>query len=176
MKAFTLVEVLVSATILCIILGSIVTVFLVFQRTFQEDMGMVDLQQDARMVMDGMIRELRQSADVNLTSATDVSFKIPRGVGTTVNLSDSSTYYQIRYYFDANNQEIKREYPVGTILIMANNIEQLHFSLLGADVLQVQLRMNKSVFMRQLQFPLENSATAFTDLLTGKVRLRNKYE
>ncbi|MFA5271617.1 MAG: hypothetical protein WC412_04675 [Candidatus Omnitrophota bacterium] len=175
MKAFTLVEVLVSAAILVIILGSIVSVFLVFQRTFQEDMGLLDLQQEARMVMDGMIRELRQSADVNLTSTTDLSFKIPRSTGVTVNLYDPSTYYQIRYYFDADGHEIKREYPVGTTQIIASNIEQLNFALLG-DVLQVKLRMNKSVFMRQLQFPLENLDTAFTDCLTGNVRLRNKYE
>lgn len=164
---------MVSAAVLCIIFGSIVTVFLVFQRAFQEDMGLVDLQQDVRMVMDGMVRELRQTAYINVNSTTEVSFKIPRNTDSKVILSDPNTYYEIRYNLE--NHEVKRQ-NAGTVRTIAKNVEQLNFSLLGADVLQVQLRMNKSVFMRQLQFPLENSGTTFTDLLTEKVRLRNKYE
>ncbi|MEI8349478.1 MAG: prepilin-type N-terminal cleavage/methylation domain-containing protein [Candidatus Omnitrophota bacterium] len=202
MKAFTLVEVLISVVILAIVLAGISGAFISIQRSFQEGMGMVDLQQNIRMVMDGMVRELRQSSAtiispqsgviktsnyISFISSADISFKIPKG-DMKIDPNDPTTYYEIRYYFDTTNQQIKREYPTGTERIIANNIEQVSFCLWknnsccdptsedcsGVNILRIQLRAAKTAFNRQLQFPLENSQTAFTDLLTEKVRLRNE--
>jgi len=187
-RSFTLVEVLVSVVIFSIILGGILGVFSGSQKVFYEDTGLLDLQQNARLVMNGMVREIRQSAAVNITSATDVSFKIPKDVSIVVVLTDANTYYEIRYYLDAANHQIKRVHPVGTEKIVANDIDQVSFCLwdgvdccnpaseicTGLRVLQIQLRAAKNVLSRPLQFPSENPGTAFTDLLTEKVRLRNE--
>jgi len=188
MKAFTLVEVIVSVAIFSLLLGGMLNAFLASQGLFYDDIVLVDLQQNARLVMNGMVREIRQSAAVNITSATDVSFKIPKNLTTTVVLTDPNTYYEIRYYLDETNHQIKRVHPVGTEKTIANEISQLSFCLwdgvdccfpasencTGLRVLQIQLRTAKNDLRRPVQFPLENPGTAFTDLLTEKVRLRNE--
>ncbi|MFA6282489.1 MAG: prepilin-type N-terminal cleavage/methylation domain-containing protein [Candidatus Omnitrophota bacterium] len=188
MKASTLVEVMISVAILGIILMGIFNTLSSSQKIFQQDTALIDLQQNARLVMSGMVREIRQSAAVNITSATDISFKIPKAINTVVVLTDPNTYYEIRYYLDGTNHQIKRVYPVGTEQVIANNISQLNFCLWdGVDccvpasencinlrVLQIQLSAAKTNFSRPLQFPSDDPGTSFVDLLTEKVRLRNE--
>lgn len=188
MKAFTLVEVIVSVAIFSLILGATLNAFLASQGLFYKDIVLVDLQQSARLVMNGMVREIRQSAGVTINSVSDISFKIPKDISIPVVLTDPNTYYEIRYYLDEANHQIKRVYPFGTENVIANEVSQVGFCLWdGVDccvpagenctslrVLQIQLRTEKSNVSRPVQFPLENPGTTFTDLLTEKVRLRNE--
>ncbi len=157
MRGFTLVEVLVSVLILGFLFAAIYGVLNIGNIIFIDDMTLVQLQQQARLAMDGMIRELRQSkaSVIAFNSSSDISFSIP-----------AQTYGDpwlgpIRYYLDSVIGQIKREYA-GATKILANDINSLNFSPPG-NIMQIQLGAAKTVRQRSLSFSL-----------TEKVRLRNE--
>ncbi len=157
MRGFTLLEILVSVGILSFLIAGIFAVLNVGDMNWHLDMGLLDLQQQARQTMNGMIRELRQSkaSAITVNSTSDISFSVPpQTYGDT-------WIGPIRYYLDTQTQQIKREYTSAT-KILANNINSLNFSLSG-NIMQIQLGAAKTVKQRALSF-----------FLTEKVRLRNE--
>ena len=68
-----------------------------------------------------MVRELRQSrtSQVTFNSSSDISFFIPPATFGGAWLGP------IRYYLDSINNQIIREYPVGTNAIIANNLAEI---------------------------------------------------
>jgi prepilin-type N-terminal cleavage/methylation domain-containing protein len=163
MKGFTLLEVLISLVILSIITVGIYGVLNISDKTYQNDLGLLDLQQQVRQSMDGMVKELKQSKAslISISNAgARIDFKVP------IDLTTSPVTYTdfIAYYLGGN--QILREFPAGTTKVLANDINALNFSLAGNE-LQVQLSAQKTVRQRVLTFPL-------TGLLTQKVRLRNE--
>jgi len=150
MRGFTLVEILISAAILSIVIMSVFGILRVGELSYSSDLGLLDLQQEARIALDGMSREIRQAqAGTVAISAgnTRVDFRIPNVVN------------QISYYL-LNNQVI-REHPAGIRKVLSNDVGNLIFSLANR-IVRVQLGLAKVV----RRVPL-----AFT--LTEEVRLRN---
>jgi len=90
------------------------------------------LVQEIRQGMDGMTREARQSsfnqAAVSMAGAR-LDFFTP-GSNTVIS------------YYVQNNQLI-REYPVGTTKVLANHINQINF-ISSANMLQIQVTANKT--------------------------------
>ncbi|MGD9015278.1 MAG: hypothetical protein PVI33_04570, partial [Candidatus Omnitrophota bacterium] len=68
----------------------------------------------------------------------------------------------IRYYLNVEDNQIIREYPVGTQKIIANNVSSLAFSLNG-EALGIQLSCTDTVRGRDLSFSLG-----------GEVKFRNE--
>ena len=163
LSGFTLVEVLVAAVVLSLLLTGALAVLNISNATWNIDMGLVELQQQTRQAMAGMVKELRQAGSVNITTITptqeDIDFSIP-GSGTN----------RIRYYLDVNVGQILREYPDGSgaTIVLANNIITLKFS--GSDPVQIQLRAQKTVRGRTITFP---GTAAVPEDLIEKVKLRN---
>ncbi len=173
--AFTLVEVLVTALILTFIIAGIFAVLNVADISWHTDMGLVELQQQARLAMEVMIREIRQSGRLSYNIAVDAN-----GTGITFSIPNM---LNIRYYLDTTSHQIIRQQPVdtGTSKILANDIDSLSYcwwdgvdccddQILLEDcsnlyVLKIQLRATTTVRQRPLAFSL-----------TEKVRLRNKNE
>lgn len=174
-KGFTLIEILVCIAILSLVIAGIYGILNVGNMTYNEDMGLVDLQQPTRQTMDGMIREIRQSGRPLYNIAIDND-----GKGITFSTPDTPS---IRYYLDTNSRQIIRQQPAGTgqTRILANNINGLSFCWWdGIDccdvvledcsslhILQIQLNAVKTVGQRTLIFPQIGP-------LTEKVRLRNE--
>lgn len=163
LTGFTLVEVLVAAVVLSLLFMGALAVLRISDVTWNVDMGLVGLQQQARQAMAGMVKEIRQAGSVNITTITptrdDIDFSIP-GLGAN----------RIRYYLDENTGQILREYPDGSeaTIVLANNIISLKFS--GSAPVQIQLRAQKTVRGRTITFP--GTATVPEDL-TERVKLRN---
>ncbi|MFC1658581.1 PilW family protein [Candidatus Omnitrophota bacterium] len=158
MKAFTLLEVLVSLLIFSFLIAAIFVILNVSDMTYSNDLGLLDLHQQARFAMDGMVRELRRSKDsrISVVSVSEINFYIsPETYG-------SDWIGPIRYYWDANQNQIIREYPTGTTKIIAQDISGLSFSL-NSDLLDIQLTSAKIVRQRNLSFAL-----------AGQVRFRNE--
>ena len=157
LTGFTLIEILVVAVILSLFGVGILTVLNSSDTTWNAEMGLVQLQQQARQAMDRMIRELRQAkaSSVNLVSSQDINFLIP-GSGTNY----------IRYFL--NDGQILREYPEGSGVssVLGNNISSLDFSSLVSGVVKVQLQVQRSIRGRVTTFP-------GTGNLVEKVKLRN---
>jgi type II secretory pathway pseudopilin PulG len=154
MWGFTLVDVLVSIAILSLIIAGVFGVLNMGNTTYNTDLSLLDLQQNARQGMDWMVRELRESSsgDINIVpiDADDdqITFNTPNETG-------------IQYYRDMTERQIIREYPAGTTRIIANDINSLNFSLSG-NLLEIQVTAIKT------QRP------DLTFFLKEQVRLRNE--
>ncbi len=150
-KGFTLAEILVSVAIALFVISGIYAVLNVGNITWFTDMGMLDLQQNARQGMDGITRELRQSAssDIAISSAGEkIEFSVP-------NVTDT-----VAYYLDAG--QLIREHPPGVEKVIANDVNSLNF-LSNAGIVTIQLGLEKTAQKRNLSFSLRE-----------KVRLRNE--
>lgn len=170
---FSLVEILVSILILTFIALGVFEIFILGDRTYFMDMGLLGLQQQARQAMDGMTREIRQSdnSDIIIGNST-IEFIIPNNI-----TSGSTTYYgPIDYYCNGNN--IMREHPVGTLKILASDVNTLSFCCENSDgticdndcdsrhILKIQLSAQKIIKGQVVSFPANGT-------ITEKVRLRN---
>lgn len=165
MRGFTLVEVLVAAGILGFLILAILGILIIGDRVYNDDVGLLDLQQQLRLVMDGMTRELRQNdSSQNITISNGgamISFYIARTSGP------------VSFYL--SNNRIIREHPAGTTSIVANNINDLSFCWVhdglpcdisrncagecsNSNFLQLELAANKTIINRQVSFSLSSKA------------------
>ncbi len=154
MKAFTLVEVLVSLVILSFLIVGIFGVLNIGNIGFYTDMVFLDLQQQSRQAIHWMVKELRESkaSDISIVSLDEdddqITFSTPNEAG-------------IQYYRDVNDinndsieEQIIREYPAGTQRILASDISSLQFSL-NNQLLEIQLTANRAALSRDFSFPLK---------------------
>jgi len=68
-KGFTLIEILVSIAILSVVIAGIFAVLNIGDMTWHSDMGVVNLQQQARQAMGSMVREIRQASDITISDS-----------------------------------------------------------------------------------------------------------
>jgi len=140
LTGFTFAETMVSTLIFSILAIAILSVLIVGQKFWHSDVGNVELQQQARLAMDGMTREARESSPSDIiisNSGSRIDFSVP----------DASA--AIAYY--AENNQLIREYPAGTEKVLAVDVEAVDFSL-SADTLTIQLDLGKTVFGADLNF------------------------
>ncbi len=170
-KAFTLVEVLISFLILSIVIVALFNFCNIGDNIWDSNMAGLDLQQEVRAAMDGMIKEIRLSRDQDITvsnGGTQIQFKIPISITPAIAYSDF-----IIYRLDINSSQILREHPAGILKVLANNISGLNFccengaicdsNCLNSNVVQIQIDANKTVKNRNYRFSLND-----------KGRLRNE--
>ena len=153
-SSFTVLELVISLSILAVVAGSIFAVLNVGDMTWRREMAMVGLQQDVRLAIDGMARELRasNSSSITITGGSRIDFSIPSP-------SDPTSSVAIAYYLSGD--QIIREHPVGTTKVLAENITALVFSLSG-DVVAVDVGASDTARGGIVNFDL-----------TEQVRLRN---
>jgi prepilin-type N-terminal cleavage/methylation domain-containing protein len=173
MRGFTLAEILVSALILGFLFAAIYGVLNVGNIIYKDDITLVELQQQARQAMDGMIREIRQAkreAGRLITITLD---------GSKIEFYIPSFSNPISYYRDVNDvnddgiiDQVIREYPPQIYKILANDITALSFSITG-DVVGIQLAAKLSARGRELCFPVPYCNDT-SKTLKEKVKLRNE--
>lgn len=152
-KGFTFAETMVSALIFGMLAVGILSVLIVGQKAWHSDIGKAELQQQARLAMDGMTREVREGSSADIAQPADGAN------GGQLDFTTSESAGTISYYLDGN--QLIREYPAGSERILANDVEAIDFSLSG-DVLTIELDLGKSVYGADLDFSLKE-----------QVRLRN---
>lgn len=160
MRAFTLIEVLISIVIFGLLIVSIYSVLNVGSNTYYTETGLSSLQQEARRALEWMTRELRESTSRTISVIDANNDRITFNTITASN---------IQYYRDRNDingdgvtNQVIREYPAGIRKILANDITKLKFSE-SSNFLEIQLEAGKTSMRRELSFPLK-----------GKVNLRNE--
>jgi len=117
---FTLVETLITALILSLIICGTYDVLNIANIAYSTDLGLLNLQQQARQGMEWLSRETRQASlsSVNITNnGTTITFNTPNATGIQYSLS---------------NNALVRQYPQGTNKTIANNISSLTFSKPGS--------------------------------------------
>ena len=123
-KAFTIIEMLFSCIVAMVLIGGILVMANSGNRGWSTEVGLLNLHQQARQAIHGMVRETRQSQDTDITISNGgerIEFKIPRDL-----FSGSTSYYQPIYYY-LSGEQIIREHPAGTTKVLANDIKSLNF-------------------------------------------------
>ncbi|MFH1451533.1 MAG: prepilin-type N-terminal cleavage/methylation domain-containing protein [Candidatus Omnitrophota bacterium] len=154
---FTLVELSVTVIIVSFLMATLFAVLNFGRNIFYTNTTLLDLQQTARITLDKMVKELRQttSSNMTITGGTQIQFKIPTDITTTPATYSSN----IQYYLSGN--DLIREYPAGTTSILAGNISVLSFSY-ASNYLTIQLTVSKNLKQRTHTFSLKE-----------RVKLRN---
>lgn len=160
-KAFTLPELLITILLFAIVVMAIYSVLNLANAYYPIDMGLLDLQQQARQGMEWITREARQSSSKsgNITITT-ISTDVDSITFTTPTRSG------VHYYLD--DSDLMREYPSGTTRIVARNITRLKFTRADdasshASILTIEIRAAQTVLRKPLSIQL-----------IEKVRVRNE--
>ena len=164
MKAFTLIETLVSVLIFSIIAMSIFLVMSIGQRSWFTGDASMEVRQQIIVALTRMNSELAEttSSQTNLTAnvpATSITFKIPHdnnGDGTVVDtLGNIEWSTPIIYSCDASNN-LKRTYA-GTTLIIGRDISSLQFTNTQSRLIQVDITAQKTDNMGKVLQDTEQS-------------------
>ncbi len=180
MKAFTLIEVLVAMAIFILLMTAVFAFLLVGEQSWHTGSGLLDLQQQARLALDGMAREIRQ-AKVEIEEDKDITI-ISTDYGSSIEFYMEDVTNSIKYSLEIDpenedNRQIIRKYGTNTKII-ANNIQSIDFCCIedttcssdcsSPDAVKISLRATKEENNRQLFFPSD------TGELIEKVGLRNE--
>ncbi len=163
MRAFTLVEILISTVILSIFMVGIYLILNTGETTYYTDTGLVIVQQQARLAMDKMIQELRK-AKPN-TVSTD---------GARMNF-DTAAETGISYYRDTANNRLIREHLPDPNKTAGNYITGLTFccyhdsppecttACAGSNLVEIELTTGSRFGKKDVAFSLK-----------GQARMRNE--
>ena len=167
-SGLTLVEILIATALFLLLITGVFAVLNVADMSWHSDMGLVDLQQETRHIMDGMTREIRQA-----DSSRDV----------TIGAGGNSLQFYIASYTDPIsytliNGQLIRQHPNGVSKVLGNDVSSLGFCWLQSNgacqaarnnsyTLQVSLQATKTVRQRVVVFPSAGP-------LIEEVKLRNE--
>ncbi len=151
LTGLTLIEVLVATVVLSLLVMGVLAILNISDMTWKTDMGLVELQQQTRQAMAGMIREIRQADSVPSASGTTITFSTPWATSGNI------------VYSLVSGQIIRTYNSSASVLV--NNINSLIFSQ-SSGIVKIQIQAQKSVRGRTITFPM-------TGNLIEKVRLRN---
>jgi prepilin-type N-terminal cleavage/methylation domain-containing protein len=132
-KGFTLVEVMITSAILVVLVAGIFSAIYVGEMSGGISGGVLDLQQEARRALSGMMRELRQTRSGSVTISsnnTRVTFNIPTSISSGAVIYSSG----IVYYLDSAARRIYRLYGssgTGSTRVIGQNVQALQFNCLG---------------------------------------------
>jgi len=165
LTGFTLLELMVSVVILSFLTLCIFAILNIGDMSWRTDMGLLDIHQQARQAMPGMIRELRQSVN-NSTNPVNIT-----NGGAKINFYIYNVSKSISYYVQGD--KMIREHPPGTTRVLATNIQSVNFccqqgtncntTCTNSDVVEVRITAGKTVKFRDILFNL-----------TERVKLRNE--
>lgn len=161
MRAFTLVEVLVSAFILSVMVIAVTLVLNTGSLTYNVDAGVLTLRQQSRQAMERMVKELRQATSKSILS------------GGAVITFTTAAASNIQYYRDTNSNQAIREYPAGAKQVLGNFISSLSFCCMhsgacdadcsASDLVRISLSANTTARGKALSYQAQE-----------QVRLRNE--
>lgn len=120
-KGFSLIELMVTITILSIIILGLVTFFTGGTRSLISGQSQIKAQRETRQVMDRMVREIREANLIDTSSNSgSLSFKTPFDSGETITYSYSSI-----------NKNLSRQKGSGPNTTLINNV--LNFNVFYLD-------------------------------------------
>lgn len=156
MKGFSLVEVLVASAILGVVILAMYMVLLGGEKAYYNDVGMLELQQHARLAMAKIIRELRSASAVTISSdGSAITFDTPSLSGA-------------QFYRDDSNDTLILSRSSGQERAIASYIDSLQFccwhsdsqtcdtSCSGSSLVEAGLLAAGRFRGRDLSFPLKN--------------------
>ena len=181
-RGFTLVETMVSAGLLMLIMGGIVSLFVMGRQNFTAGVASISVHGDARLAMDRMTRDIRLacSATISGTSGSNtVTLAVP-SLDSSGNVSDPDTdgiYNDDTIVYRRSSSDATKleqvvtpgsgSYRLAENRTIANNIDYLYFNIDVANPKEVALevRTRKTTF---------GSRSPATETLSSTIKMRNK--
>ena len=102
-NGFTLVELMIAMSLGLIILGSVISTFLIQKKTYEVQEQVGEMVQNARSVMDMIVREIRTAGYWDPTGPRTMQRSNPADVSTFVGIPYNSTQLQIVADLRGNN-------------------------------------------------------------------------
>src|SRR4051794_20797954 len=102
-RGFTLVEVLISASLASILMAGVMSTFLMMGRSGMNLQNYTELEAQARKALELFSREVRLAYQVTAYSTTSVTMSIPDTSATRNTLG-----YSVTYSFDTTNHKFTR--------------------------------------------------------------------
>ena len=180
LRAFTLVEMMVGATISVFVLAGVLTSFLMMGRSGYNAANYSMMEAEARRALETFSAEARMASNIVWTSASSVTFTVVASSGT----------YRVNYTYDnstsgATAQSFYRQLGTpgtsntNTKLVLVRNVTD--FSFRRYKVINgIDYTANNDLETKQIQITLRSVRTGFTTVaatnavLSARVVLRNK--
>jgi len=110
-RAFTLVEILTAVFLGSIIIIAAYSVYLMSYKSYQRHAASAELTQNARIALERMTREVRQTGEILTTAPTEIKFQdghIPSQIQyLTYYLSGTDLHRKLSYYYCSNDSLTK---------------------------------------------------------------------
>lgn len=124
---FTIFEVLVSLSIFSVVMIAMLSFLLGTSRNWQSSQDSVDAIDNARLGLNRMTRELRQSSEITLAEADHVEFTVDFGNGP------ETVSYSFSPGDGGSGSVIRTSYASGGEAVLMDNVISLHFEYYGSD-------------------------------------------
>lgn len=164
MKGFTFLEILVAILIFTFIVAGMYGVLNIARTNYDTNLVSLNLQRQARQGMSWLSREIRQA----FVSTIEITVDGSNNNIITFNTPDATG---VKYYVLVSGGQLwqlVREYPTGTIIVIANNITVLSYPTrsAGSNIQKITLQASKTFFSG-------GKEQALTFSLTEQVQVRN---
>jgi prepilin-type N-terminal cleavage/methylation domain-containing protein len=117
-RGFTLIEIVVTIAITGILAGVFVNFFSLGAETFSLVANSQEVNQNKRIVLERMGREIRQAGSLTITSTTDIVF--------SADIDETGIDEAIRYFLSGT--DLHRTVDGAGDTIMLNNVDTITFS------------------------------------------------
>ena len=177
-RGFTLVEILIGATLATVILAGILAVFLMIGRTGYNAANYSTMEAEARRALEMFSEEARMASNLTWNSSTSVTFRVVRASGA----------YDVTYAYDAGTSgdtaQCFYRKPGGsastaTPLILVRKVNEFAFRRYKV-VNGANFAASNDLETKQIQITLRSVRTGATTVaatnavLSARVVLRNK--
>lgn len=128
-QGFTMIEMLVSIVVLTVIMAGMFAFLWGASRHWQTAQGAADVNENARLGLNRMTRELRQGSVITDAATDEVSFEVNFGT------ADETITYGFRLGEDGEAGSVWRETSLdpGQQLTLMDNVESIEFTYYGND-------------------------------------------
>lgn len=168
--AFTLTEAMVSLSIGAIILGGVLTTYIMSVKAFQALANYWEIHADGRYAVDRFAADMRGVSAINSFTSTDITCVIPTAFSTA---GIPTTTKIVRYYL--NGSSLYRIDSTTGTKKLASNIYQLSFQLfdrLGTPTSSISVAKAIQVDIKLRKFTVSQVQTE--DYLSARLDMRNK--
>lgn len=171
-RGFTMVELMVAATLGTIIMAAVMSAFLFIGRSSIMLRNYADLETQARNAMETFAQDVRMSSAVTWASETAVTMSVRSG----------GADLPVRYVYDGSARTFSRTFN-GTTTVLISNIRSFAFSAYSIDTEPVSLASPNAATntaTKQIQIAMEteriNPVLALTTnkVISARFVLRNK--
>lgn len=111
LRAFTLVEVMIAATLGTMVLAGVLTTFLMLGRSGTNIANYSMMEMQSRRALEELSQDLRMAQNVTWNSAQSITLRVP---DTYTSLSNPVTYVSYTYAYDSATKEFYRKPGIGS--------------------------------------------------------------